>query len=139
MNSDSEIDELFATLAQAGDEKLGSIVYGYDRVRPAAQEVLIEMLACIRSVFGQRLQVHVRRTSGPFELLIVQVPWKPSETESGFHPIIIGGEDSHPRIVGYVLCFNDIVQLFSPEDLRHIRVLSSFWADWVESFNRQRA
>jgi hypothetical protein len=113
INTDYEIDELLATVAHATEEKLSSILYGYDRVQPGAQKILIAMLTRLRAPAGQRLHVHARRTAGPFELIIVQLPWKPLGTVDGFHPIIIGRDASHLRVVGYVLPFNDVMQLFN--------------------------
>ncbi len=130
MASDTEIDDLLAIVARG--EMPGSTVYGYDRVQGSAQLVLETMLARFRAPAGEVFRVQTRHAAGQFELIIAEAAWKPFGTADGFLPIIVGRDATRLCVVGHVLPFDDIMHLFTSDDMEHIRSLGSFWIEWLE-------
>lgn len=132
-----EIDELLATAARITEDNLCSVVYGCSRIPRNVRHPLLFMIRTLEIPTGQQLRVLDSQLAGPFRLLIVNKPWKPDGTPDSFHPIIIGREDGHFRIIGYVLPFNELFAFFDSEQMKHIRSLASWWIDWIEEVKKR--
>lgn len=99
------------TVAHGSEGQLPGTLYGYDRVSSVGKQILLNMLSPLRAPQKESLVVQARHVRGPYELVIVRVPWQPAGSDRSFHPILLGRENGRFRIVGYVLPFNPFVRL----------------------------
>ena len=137
VSEDCEIDVLFEEMMHGPIEALSSIVYGYGRIGSGGQQVIRGMIERLREPGRtERLQIRERRTAGHFELVIAYASWKPHWSADGFLPFIIGRHDSRLQVLGYVLPFNPVIAILTPEDREHAFALAQRWVAWVQSYKK---
>ncbi len=68
-------------------------------------------------------------------MIVARVPWPRGPQPGGFQPIIITGDEGKEQVIGYVLPFDDILQLFqNGSDMQSIQELSQWY---IEEYGRR--
>ena len=122
---------LLHRLARASDNELGSLVYGSVSSRVSLLPITIRLL---RELQPPELPLSVvdSKSQGGISLLILETPWRAADSpRSAFHPLLVANVDGEPKIVGFVLPFNEILNQFSKRDMRAIARLTVWWVMWL--------
>ena len=122
---------LLLRLARASDDELASLVYGSLSRRVSLLPITIRLL---RELQPPELPLNVvaSTSQGGIRLLILDTPWRATDgPRSAFHPLLVVNVGGEPKIVGFVLPFNEIVNHFGKRDMRAIARLSVWWVMWL--------
>ena len=115
-------------VSHAPDSDLPGLVFGYSKVSPGAQRVLIGMLRPLRAPSReQHVSIESVRQSGRFTMIVARVPWPRGPQPGGLQPVLITGNPGQEQLVGYLLPFDDIMPLMQSTDMQSIGELSQWW------------
>ena len=139
MADDREINELLERMMYGSLESLPTILYGYEQLGAGGQQIVRVMIERLREPrHTERLQIQERKRFGPFELVIVNAPWKPNWSAYGFLSLILGRHNSRLKVLGYVLPFNPVMEILTTEQKQYVLPLGSYWIDWIEAYKKGR-
>ena len=123
-------DRFLDRIAHARDSEIPTLLYRYGQLGPNAQGRLLNSVSLLRSPTPKdNLRVSAMRNSRAFTIMVVELPWRPSGCVHQQYPILIHDPSDDPRMVGYVLPFDDIAPLLSREELAQVAELSAWCID----------
>jgi hypothetical protein len=126
-----DAQSLLNRIAHGSELEVSHAIYGFGQASPAARKALIGMLKPLRAPAGRagNPSIEASRTEGDFTMLIVRLPWPVPISPSGRQPVIICHREGAPRVVGYVMPFNDIIERFNGSDRSSMLLLSRWWME----------
>ena len=117
-------------LSHAPESDLPGLVYGYSKVSPGAQQVLIGQLSPLRAPSPeQHVSIEAVQQSGRFTMIVARVPWPRGAQPGGLQPVLITGSAGQEQLVGYLLPFDDTMPLMGGTDMECIGELSKWWIE----------
>jgi hypothetical protein len=125
-------------ISNSPDSDLPGLVFGYSKVSPGAQRVLIGLLRPLRAPSKeQHISIEAVRQSGRFTMIVARVPWPRGPQPAGLQPVLITGNPGQEQLVGFLLPFDDIMSLMDGPDMQSVGELSQWWIqEYVMRDNR---
>lgn len=119
---------LLDKLSHGPEAELPAMLFGYKQSSSGAREVLLGMLKVLRPpAADQHMKFETSRRAGRFTMIVARVPWHKGPHAYEYQPIILCREGDQYQVVGYVLPFNDILELIQGTDSQNINELTQWY------------
>ena len=131
--SGEQVQHIVETLSNGNADDVGDLIYGNHALTETQRKIPLGLLEKLRAP-NVELVVSVAEAGyqEPFWLLILNVPWLNSDRAGSFHPLLLAHEDAIPKVAGFVLPWNEIIPMFTQEQMAAAQRLTVWWATWLQ-------